>query len=203
MKKIVFVLLFIMAVSVGHAASPRLDYGVLGEVNQSRFLMSNVDDINGFNGKGMSLGGFAKINLSRHVTLQPEMLLVWQSSSYIYGACEHEYKFFGVEVPLYVLAQFHLSAGDKLFAGIGPYGRLGIGAWDSAKRSSLYKEGSASAASLQRNDIGLGAVFGFEFDFGMQVSMSYKVGFLNMLNSANDASMRSQMFSIGLGFIIG
>ncbi len=89
--------------------------------------------------------------------------------------------------------------------GVGPYAEYGL--WARSKQgiveTNLYKEYDSEEAALKRFNAGAAVTVGYEFNFGLQVNVSYKIGVLNSLNkSAGDAAMRPSMVSVGIGYRI-
>jgi hypothetical protein len=54
---------------------------------------------------------------------------------------------------------------------------------------------------MQRWDFGAGAMLGYEFGCRLQISATYKIGFINALNAGKDnATLLPQTVSLGLGY---
>jgi hypothetical protein len=92
----------------------------------------------------------------------------------------------------------------KGFLGIGPYLEFGIDARykaDGTDDLNLYKEYNGSKSAMQRWDFGAGAMLGYEFSCRLQISATYKIGFIDALNAGKDnATLLPQAVSLGLGY---
>ena len=65
---------------------------------------------------------------------------------------------------------------------------------------NLYDE-VAGKTPMNRWDVGLGAILGYELDNGIQLNAGYQFGFLNQLDALKDvAKMRTQAVCVGVGY---
>ena len=65
----------------------------------------------------------------------------------------------------------------------------------------LYKEYGSHKSELQRFDFGAGAMLGYEFSNRLQITATYKIGFVDALNANKDnASMLNNTVSLGFGY---
>ena len=180
----------------------KISFGVKAEGNVSNFLFEDMPGWTSTLNAGASLGGSLKINYGKHFALQPELLFHVQNSKLEFGNIENDFQYWGMEVPLYAIGQLTTENGDRAYIGVGPYGRLGFSAKNTTTDTQYYeKGGKGNNALMQRGDVGAVVLIGYEFAFGMQINMSYKFGFLNVLEDADgDAFMRNQAISLGIGF---
>ena len=116
---------------------------------------------------------------------------------------ETDYQYFGVEIPIYAVAQTDIKNGTG-FIGVGPYFGFGIDARNKVSGADdleLYKEYNGQKSEMQRWDLGVGIMLGYEFSNRFQISATYKVGFIDALNANKDnASMLNQTVSLGVGY---
>jgi hypothetical protein len=179
--------------------------GIKIDANLSNFILGDMPGMKSKMGFGITAGGYTKIEFSRNFALQPEILLHYKNSTMETKATggEVDFQYFGVELPLYVMGQMSLGKG-KGFIGIGPYVGFGIDArykTDGADDVKLYKEYNGRESEMQRWDFGVGTMLGYEFNSRLQISATYKIGFINSLNAEKDnASMLPQTISLGLGY---
>ena len=185
--------------------------GIKVDANMSNFFLSDMDGVESKLGFGVSVGGYTKIKLTNCLGLQPEVLLHYKTSTIEQAMDEVDYQYFGVEIPIYTVGETELWGG-KGFVGIGPYIGVGIDARyksDLYKNNpnfeddylDLYKEYGNEKSAMQRFDFGAGLMLGYEFTNRLQILATYKIGFIDALNSNKDnASMTNQTISLGLGY---
>jgi len=181
--------------------------GVLGgikvDANMSNLILSDLDGVKSKLGFGVTAGGYTKLMLGNRLGLQPEILLHYKNSKMELGKIERDFQYFGVEMPLYLAMQ----AGNCSI-NLGPYVGFGIDAryksGSGLPEVELYKEYGGQKSQMQRWDLGAGAMFGYEFNNGLQVTAGYKIGFIDALNAGkDDATMLNQTISVGLGYRFG
>ena len=212
MKKIVLTLAVIIGlgtmsinaqdVDVSHK-DKKISFGVKAEANLSNhFMSSNLrDDYKSKLGFGATVGGFAKFDLHPNIAIQPEVLVHYKTSKLEHktSKLESDFEYWGMEIPIYGMGQMNLWNG-RGYVALGPYVGLGFSAelgdvkqydnYDGHKDNEMY-----------RWDLGGAAMVGYEFNFGLQINASYKMGFTNNLNRLNDShKMRNQMLSLGLAY---
>ena len=175
--------------------------GIKADANVSNFILSDMDNTESKLGFGASLGGFVKFEFSEHFALQPELLFHFKSSTTEVVGIENDYRFWGAEVPVYVLGQWGMGNG-KFYAGVGPYFGLGFSAKYDNVDLDLYKKNDITDESiLQRCDFGFGAMLGYEFGNRIQINAGYKIGIIDALDAGkDDASMLPQAISLGIGY---
>ena len=206
MKKVVISVAVMLGLGLSNVQAQGVSFGVKADANMSNFILTDLDGMKSKIGFGASLGGFTKIDFSENFGLQPELLLHFKTSKMEVEETKHEtdFRYFGMEIPVYLVGQTDLGSG-KGFFGIGPL--LGIGfdarylGTGGAKDHELYKEYGGQDSDWQRWDFGAGAMLGYELGNGIQISASYKIGFINTVNrQKDDFSMLNQTISLGLGF---
>ncbi|MDR3094610.1 MAG: porin family protein [Bacteroidales bacterium] len=123
-------------------------------------------------GFGASLSSSDKLEIGEHVALQSELHLHYSASQSV--------KYWGLEVPIYVVGHLKIGAG-KGFLGVGSYTDYGF-------RSKKWNTGGAVIA-------------GYEFSNGFFVNISCKRRFFEWMptHSTNVATML-QMVGIGVGY---
>jgi hypothetical protein len=124
-----------------------------------------------------------------------------QNSEFEIGGIKNDFRYFGMEVPVYAVGQLVTAENHRAFIGIGPYGRIGFSAKNRTLDLNYFKKNGSSHSFMQIGDIGCAVLVGYEFDFGMQINASYKYGFLNQLNEpSGDAFLHNQSVSLGIGY---
>ena len=182
-------------------AQSRASFGVKGEASMANLLFDDMPGYKSDFGVGAGIGGFLKVDLGKNFAIQPELLFQWQNSTIKNGGAEHDFEYWGMEVPIYAMGQLKTETGDRAYIGIGPYLGLGFSAKDKTADVNLYKKNGASDPFMHRGDIGAGVLVGYEFAFGMQINATYKYGLLNRLDADSDNStMRGQSITLGIGY---
>ena len=203
MKKVILSVVLVLGMMQAQAQ------GILGgikvESNMSNFILSDMDGMKSKMGFGVTAGGYTKLEFGENFALQPELLLHFKVSKMEAKASnvEMDFQYFGVELPVYAVGQFNLGSG-KGFIGAGPYLGMGIDARFKANDMddvNLYKEYDSQKSEMQRFDVGMGAMLGYELVSRLQITATYKIGFIDALNANKDnASMQNQTISLGLGY---
>lgn len=201
MKKTILSLLTVLltfGVSNVNAQTP-ITYGVKADMNISNFVLSDLDDQSSTMRVGPTLGGFMRVDLHENFAIQPELSLFYKNSKMEKGVNEDTFKQWGMQLPVYALAQSENFAG-RIYGGVGPYLGLGLDARYKDEDVNLYKKENGNKP-LQRWDFGLGFLVGYEFNNGFQINGGYQFGFVNQLDEMkDDAKMRNQTVNVGIGY---
>ena len=205
MKRVIFSVVLVLGLGFSQVQAQEVSFGVKADANMSNFILSDMDGMKSKLGFGATVGGYTKIMFGENFGLQPELLLHFKNSKMEVKATgkETDFQYFGVEIPVYAVGQFAIGNG-KGIVGVGPY--LGIGLDARYKASGiddveLYKEYGGKKSELQRWDFGAGAMLGYEFSNRLQITATYKIGFVDALNAnKDDASMLQQTISLGVGY---
>ena len=180
-------------------AQTPIKYGVKGEANISNFFLNDLEDQSSTMKLGPSLGGFMNIGVHENFAIQPEVKFSFRQSEMKTGDATDDFRQWGMEVPVYFLGQTYNECG-KFYAGVGPYVGYGFDARYKDADKDLYKKVD-DKRDMNRWDAGVGALIGFEFNNGMQINAGYQLGLINQLDALkDDASMRTQTVSVGLGY---
>ena len=200
MKKTILGLIAILGLTAG-SASAQISYGVKANANMSNFILSDIDGLESNMKVGASLGGFANIGLGESFSIQPELLVNMAFSEFKQAGQKSDFEYWGLELPVYAMYKFD-AGSDKAYLGIGPYVGLGLSAQSKVdgEKYDLYEKNEAGNMLMQRFDFGFGAQATYEFDFGMFISGSYKIGVINALDTDGDGKMLPQMVSLGIGY---
>ena len=177
-------------------------FGVKASANLSDFLIRDMDNIQ----TNMKLGASADIFLKVE---SGNFAFQWEWS-FFRKACEIEnnndksrfdYEFLGAKTTWFFMGQINTSSG-KIFIGAGPYVGFGIDGVQKPANIDLYKKNKETVKSImQRWDVGLSPILGYEFNNGLIISGSYQAGFINQMSAEKDnMSMKCRMFSLGIGY---
>ena len=180
-------------------AQTPINYGVKAEANMSNFLLTDLDNQSSTMKLGPTLGGFMNIGVHENFSIQPEVMLFYRQSKMETGSVKDDFRQWGMQVPVYFLGQTYTNSG-KFYAGVGPYLGLGFDAKYKDADKDLYKKVNGKT-DMNRWDFGLGALVGYEFSNGVQVNAGYQLGLIDQLDALkDDASMRNQAVSLGVGY---
>jgi hypothetical protein len=205
MKKVMLSLALVIGLGTTQINAQEVRGGIKVEANTSNFILSDMDGEKSSLGFGATVGGYTKIGFGEHFALQPEVLLHYKNSVMETEATgqETDFQYFGVEIPLYAVYQTNLKKG-KGFLGVGPYLGFGIDARykaDGTDNLNLYKKYGGNKSAMQRWDFGAGIMLGYEFSSRLQITATYKIGFIDALNAGKDnATLLPQTVSLGLGY---
>ena len=129
---------------------------------------------------------------------------MYKTLSFEQGSINSDYKYWGVEIPVYVMTQMKMNKGNRFYVGVGPYAEYGLCAKHNTggNEIDLYeKEEALGKASMTRFTIGAAAIIGFEFSCGIQANVGYKTGLTDSLEAnENNASMFPNTVSFGIGY---
>lgn len=202
MKKIVLGLAVLLGLGFTQVNAQTISGGVKANANMSNFFLSDLVGESTMK-VGASLGGFVKMEFTENFALQPELMFHYKSSEMknLFGEGKSDYEYWGMEIPIYAVGQMQLGTG-KGYIGVGPYVGLGFDAKYKKGDVDLYKKDNATDKSaMNRWDFGVGAILGYEFNNGVMINAGYQIGLIDNLDAMkDDASMRTQTVSLGIGY---
>ena len=134
---------------------------------------------------GMELGGFIDFTLTKHFAIQPQIMFTAHQNYFAATDTTNGLWSFGMEVPVYFLGRFgNLQQGYVQFGGgifthftfasnvAGKYRSV-----DNNPAPQVEQDGHdySELYSLHNNHFGICAMVGYEFTFGMQINVQYKI----------------------------
>lgn len=166
---------------------PRLvSGGLLAGANMSNFIITrNKSTISSYMRIGGELGGFLDFRITKHFSIQPQVILTAQQNYFADTDTTNTLWSFGAEIPVYFLGRFgNMQKGYIQFGG-GIFTHFTFASnvtdkfknWDDPTPvkpntdTHDYKE----LYRLHDNHFGVCVMVGYEFSFGMQINASYKV----------------------------
>lgn len=195
MKKIVLGVLLLIGMGTSQINAQLISGGVKAEANMSNFLLSDMKGMSSKMGVGVSVGGYAKIDVIRNFALQPEMLFHFQNSKMEQkNGKKRSFEYWGIEIPVYGVGQWYTSSGDRFYVGLGPYVGYGFNAKFDKPKQKLYKDDT-----LKHWDFGFKVMVGYEFTNKIQVNAGYKIGIINAIDKG-DGKMLPEVISLGVGY---
>ena len=177
--------------------------GIKVNVGPSNFVIRDMPDCRSNMGPNLSAGGFLKFEVN-NFALQYELLLRYKRSEMedTVMRTKTDYKYWGVELPVYAMGQIHTKAGT-IFIGAGPYVSFGFDAVQDPENTDLYrKDRTTGKAVMHRWDFGLGTMLGFELKNGISINAGcYQGGLVNVLSAERRSrSMKTQTVNFGIGY---
>jgi outer membrane protein W len=197
MKKIVFSVILMLGVGFTQVNAQSTSFGMKADANFSNFAVKHGGGLKSKMRTGASLGVFMKSDVTENFAIQPELLFHYKTSVSRAAPISPTFKYWGLEVPVYALGQWHTGSNGRFYAGVGPYVGVGLKSkLELDKKADLFK-----TKEMQRLDVGAGLLVGYEFASGLQINAGYKRGFLNALDrDRGNMKMFPKTLSVGLGY---
>ncbi len=167
---------------------PRLvSGGLFAGANMSNFIITrNHRPMSSYMRIGAELGGFIDFRLSKHFSIQPQVILTAQENYFAATDTTNHLWSFGMDIPVYFLGRFgNMQQGYVQFGGgifthftlasnvankyrsYDVYPGPGTDQTDGYDYSRLY--------TLHNNHFGVCVTVGYECTFGMQINLQYKI----------------------------
>ena len=167
---------------------PRLvSGGLFVGANMSNFIITrNHRPMSSYMRIGAELGGFIDFRLSKHFSIQPQVILSAQENYFAATDTANHLWSFGMDIPVYFLGRFgNMQQGYIQFGG-GIFTHFTL-ASNIANKYRSYDVNPAASPSptdgndysrlytLNNNHFGDCVTVGYECTFGMQINLQYKV----------------------------
>ena len=207
MRKLFFAILIFAATIKGIYAQNKNDgqvkttWGIKTEFNSSGFIISKTSDVAGEMKIGASGGGFVNFEIAEHFALQGELMYHYRTSDINISGLHRDFRFWGMQIPIYAIYQWKFARECKFYAGLGPYAEFGFDAklkWAGEKLDLYKKDVTTEVSTMKDSDVGFGIIIGYEFAKGIQVNVDYKIGVTNILD-ANISALKMFPHAAGLG----
>lgn len=166
---------------------PRLvSGGVLAGANMSNFIITrNHIPMSSYMRIGAELGGFLDFSITKHFAVQPQVIFTAHQNYFAATDTTNTLWSFGIDIPIYFLGKFgNLEKGYIQFGG-GLFTHFTFASnirdkyrnWDDPTpvKPSTDPNDYSDLYRLHDNHFGICAMVGYEFPFGMQINLSYKV----------------------------
>jgi len=198
---------------------PRLvSGGVLAGANMSNFIITkNHRPMSSYMKIGAELGGFIDFRITKHFSIQPQVLLTAQENYFAATDTTNHLWSFGLDIPVYFLGRFgNMQQGYIQFGG-GIFTHFTLASNVPNKYRSYDEPTSIESQTgddysrlntLHNNHFGVCVTVGYECTFGMQINLQYKVslsdiaGFYTEMKGQDvaDALIYPQCISLTLGY---
>ena len=182
MKKVFFVLSFLMVAAFG-ASAQETHFGLKAGLNLASVNISPGDDYD--SKAGLHLGGLAHIHLSRHFALQPEVVYSMQG-----GKRENDVKLKLNYINVPLLAQYMVDNGFRLQTGP----QLGILLSAKTEADDVEVDRKDNFSTI---DFSWAFGMGYLFPSGFGLDARYNLG-INDVWDPGTAKMKNSVFQVGL-----
>jgi hypothetical protein len=137
--------------------------------------------------------------MSKSLSFQPQLLFSGRGAKIDHGDHNDVYAFNSLEIPLNFTYKKNASKG--VFLGVGPslgYNLSGKVKGDHDSEDIVFGSGNGE---IKRLDLGLNAIFGYQFSNKYFVSTNYSSGFSNWSNESN-STWKNNIVGISVGFFL-
>lgn len=193
--------------------------GLLAGANLSNFIITrNHRPMSSYMRIGAELGGFIDFRITKHFSIQPQVMFMAQQNYFAATDTANTLWSFGAEIPVYFLGRFgNLQKGYVQFGG-GIFTHFTFASnikdkyknWDdpTSVKPSEDPHDYSHLYRLHDNHFGVCLTVGYEFRFGMQINVHYKIslsdiaGFYSDMKGQEvaDALIYPQCISLNLGY---
>lgn len=196
------------------AACPRdssawVSGGIKIEANAFEYFMPDIStsraDVK--MGPGASIAGFVYLDLHRYFGIQMEYVVNLKTARLFSTPYKGDLLYVGSEIPFYFVFQYGMKNCHRFYFGAGPSVAFGYyaGITTPDGRYDLYdKDGPDELSALRTCSMGFAAMMGYEFAFGLQLNVSYHLGFYNVLDARRtEVEAFPHTVSAGIGYRFG
>ena len=181
--------------------------GVKIETNFSNFLVSGVSGAKSTIKTGTTLGGFLRWDATKCFFIQGELLFHYKTSDFVFNHVKSEFRYAGVEIPIYAVWNWRFKEDELFYVGIGPHSEFGFAAQmkRNGEKINLYEKDDETELSAMKDfNSGFGIIIGYEFAYGIQISACYKISITNVLDAnSSEATVLPQAISLGVAYRFG
>lgn len=199
MKKrtIITTVILCAAIFTNVSAQDKTSFGIKLNGNLTNLKLSDIQSSKGKFNAGASVGGFVRIGLGEHFSLQPELLLNYTETKLRNNGERLKFKYAGVEIPVYF--QGEIKAGNgKVILGIGPH--IGYG-FSADTKTERLPEGHPGENKIELDHwyAGGGVIAGYEFRNQISLNTGYQLGF-DFRSRHKSSQVKTQTISLGIGY---
>jgi len=199
---------------------PRLvSGGLFGGANMSNFIITrNHRPMSSYMRIGGELGGFLDFRITKHFSIQPQIILTAQQNYFASTDTMNTLWSFGAEIPIYFLGRFgNMEKGYIQFGG-GIFTHFTFASnvrdkyrnWDdpTTVKPSTDPHDYSKLYSLHDNHFGVCLMVGYELPLGIQINAQYKISLSDIAtfykemkgDPTADALFYPQCVSLGIGY---
>lgn len=202
---------------------PRLvSGGLLLNANMSNFIITrNHKPMSSYMHLGGELGGFLDFRVTKHFSIQPQVILTAQQNYFAATDTANHLWSFGMDIPVYFLGRFgNMEKGYIQFGG-GIFTHFTFASNIAGKFKNVDESAAVTPAptptdthdysklySLHDNHFGVAVTVGYEFPIGIQINAHYKVSLSDIAGFYKEykgqeianALIYPQSVSLGIGY---
>ena len=181
MKKL-FLILFVVGISLQASAQVQVALGVKAGANISKFDVEGAKNYTGIHG-----GAFALFKLTK-IGIQPELLFSQQGVKFKdvdTQTLKTSYVNIPVMVKLYLVAGLNIQAGPQ-------FGFL----------TSAELEGDDAKDAFKKSDISANIGLGWDLPFGLMIDARYNLGLSDVNDAPNADELKSRVIQVSVGYKI-
>ena len=198
MKKLTLIALLVLSATMVFAQAPK--FGFKAGLNLNN-VSTNDDELKEELGGRTSihLGVITDFTMSKSLSFQPQLLFSGRGAKIDHGDHKDVYAFNSLEIPLNFTYKKNASKG--VFLGVGPslgYNLSGKVKGDHDSEDIVFGSGNGE---IKRLDLGLNAIFGYQFSNKYFVSTNYSSGLSNWSNESN-STWKNNIVGISVGFFL-
>jgi hypothetical protein len=198
MKKLTLIALLVLSATMVFAQAPK--FGFKAGLNLNN-VSTNDDELKEELGGRTSihLGVITDFTMSKSLSFQPQLLFSGRGAKIDHGDHNDVYAFNSLEIPLNFTYKKNASKG--VFLGVGPslgYNLSGKVKGDHDSEDIVFGSGNGE---IKRLDLGLNAIFGYQFSNKYFVSTNYSSGLSNWSNESN-STWKNNILGISVGFFL-
>jgi hypothetical protein len=198
MKKLTLIALLVLSATMVFAQAPK--FGFKAGLNLNN-VSTNDDELKEELGGRTSihLGVITDFTMSKSLSFQPQLLFSGRGAKIDHGDHNDVYAFNSLEIPLNFTYKKNASKG--VFLGVGPslgYNLSGKVKGDHDSEDIVFGSGNGE---IKRLDLGLNAIFGYQFSNKYFVSTNYSSGLSNWSNESN-STWKNNIVGISVGFFL-
>ena len=158
-------------------------------------------------GVGCSVGGFVFFDIHKSLALQIDLFYHFRQTKVEQQGNTGDLYSLSVELPFYVMGQWRFKDCSRLYLGTGPTVEFGYYAVIKGQGGTfdLYqKDDETELSAMQNTSMGWAILLGYEFAFGLQLNVTYKGGFYNVLDAnRTEVGAYPCALSLGVGYRFG
>ncbi|MGN0020519.1 MAG: porin family protein [Sphingobacterium hotanense] len=198
MKKLYFSMAFVLAMTTGVMAQN--NFGLRAGYNlANQFIREGDYSATTKMASRFHVTGYYDARINQGFSIQPGLSLEGKGGKSKLPEGDYIDKFLYLQVPVNFLGRVPTRSGDFFFGG-GPYLAYGISAKVTSDNQGVDLHWGSGVDELNPFDFGLGAILGYRFMNGFNLSISSSAGLINISNTDTKYLNRVTSFSVGYEF---
>ncbi len=194
--------------------------GLFLTANVSNYIVNKNESTHRFSSNmkvGMDFGAFLDFYVVNHFAIQTQLIFTAEQNRFIDANAQSNLLWsLGLEIPVYFLGRYGNSRKGWFDFGGGPFTHFtvasNLGNYDNSgeiieekTENSLIEQELESFYTLHTNHSGIAATLGYEFPFGLQILLGYRVSLSDILsyyhnNEEAAVQIYPQRITLGVGY---